>query len=178
MGLSISTANDELVPIDSNNTTGIQSKDIIEACGGLEQVTSWPILDLNGRMGWTDYIDFLSSQDLTAPVMRGIDSYNRPFIALRYIVRNEDPAKNRTCVETLFQRYTDDPIKWVKGTGSNGDQISMTEALITCRADKDMVLKRLRDLLNHKPITPHNRDYDGPALPDRLSDGQLAIELI
>jgi hypothetical protein len=62
-----------------------------------------PVLDLGDRMGPTGYIDFLKPTDLSAPVMKGVDKFQRPFIALK--LRDKDTEE--TEVLTLFQRYTD-----------------------------------------------------------------------
>lgn len=42
-----------------------------------------PTLDLRGRMGFTDYIDFLRPKDMEYPIMKGVDRYQRTFLALR-----------------------------------------------------------------------------------------------
>lgn len=70
-----------------------------------------PILDIGERRGHTDYIDFICGDELTYPVMRGIDTHNRSFVVINVIINNQ-----RLC-QTFFQRYTDDKYSWM---GSGG----------------------------------------------------------
>lgn len=42
-----------------------------------------PVLDLGGKRGSTDYIDFLRPADLSHNVQKGIDCYNRKFVSLK-----------------------------------------------------------------------------------------------
>lgn len=55
-----------------------------------------PILDLSGKVV-RNSIDYLQPEDLSAPIMKGLDQTDRPFIALKL----EQPKK---MVVTLFQR--------------------------------------------------------------------------
>lgn len=64
-----------------------------------------PVLDLCGRMSNSGYIDFMTIEDVTAPIMRGFDQWNRPFITLRYSLQKED--KTETSVITVHQKYKD-----------------------------------------------------------------------
>lgn len=77
---------------------------------GFDLFNALPILDLQGRMGATDYIDFLKEGDLAAPAMKGIDHYQRPFITFKV----RDKQEHRQFVETIFQRHTDGSA-WVNG---------------------------------------------------------------
>ncbi len=87
-------------------------------------ITDIPILDLGQRVGWTGYIDFIQSADMTHPIMKGVDHYMRPFLAIKvncnYPSKGKDEEndessdeekekKVRKCqfVYTIFQRYTD-----------------------------------------------------------------------
>lgn len=63
-----------------------------------------PILDLGKKVGHTDYIDFVRVDDVSAPIMRGVDVYRRPFVTIRVI----DRETNKMGVHTLFRRYTDE----------------------------------------------------------------------
>ena len=42
-----------------------------------------PILDIQNKVGHTDYIDFIGYNQITHPIMKGIDCYNRPFFVIR-----------------------------------------------------------------------------------------------
>lgn len=81
-----------------------------EAFGGEELFNLIPNLDLGGRMGDTGYIDFLQPDELVHPVMKGVDKFGRPFIALKLEVLaegNEDAEEAGEEVLVLFQRYTE-----------------------------------------------------------------------
>jgi hypothetical protein len=81
------------------------------ALGGQEAVAALPVLDLGGRGGTTDYIDFLKPEELAAPVMIGTDAWRRKFVAFRLKVEGK-----RDMVMTLFERYSDDHSTWSCGT--------------------------------------------------------------
>ena len=71
-----------------------------------------PILDLQGRTGMTDYIDFLKPEELTHNIMKGVDCYRRSFLSFKVL----DIKNNKKRVFTIFQRYTDDIFLWVNGS--------------------------------------------------------------
>ena len=75
---------------------------------GVENFVNLPILDLCGRMGSTDYIDFLAPGDLRAPIMKGIDKYKRPFISMKM----KDKEQKYDFVITIFQRYSKYDERW------------------------------------------------------------------
>jgi hypothetical protein len=79
---------------------------------GYDQLEKFPVLDLGDKVGMTDYIDFVRLEDVTAPVMRGVDVYRRPFLTLRVINRKT----GKLSVHTIFQRYTDCVSPWCCGT--------------------------------------------------------------
>lgn len=57
-------------------------------------------LDVGQRVGWTQYIDFITWEEVTDPIMKGRDCYHRKFIVIKFVV-------NQTRVmQTFFQRYT------------------------------------------------------------------------
>ena len=65
----------------------------------------FPTLDLGNRKGVTNYIDFISLDELIAPVMKGIDINKRPFIVIRVQIVKIDGTRE-LFFETFFQRYT------------------------------------------------------------------------
>lgn len=101
--------------IDMLKETMIYSANIINMFGGLRQIMKFPIINIGDKVGHTDYIDFLRPNDLSFPIMRGVDTFKRPFISLRYI----DRRYNETKVETFFQRYSDDYLTWTSGGSSD-----------------------------------------------------------
>lgn len=70
---------------------------IQETVGGEEAFNQLPILDIGDRVGEDENIDFLTVEDLSAPVMRGTDRFGRPFVAFHM---QSDGADG---VMTLFQ---------------------------------------------------------------------------
>lgn len=66
-----------------------------------------PILEIGNKIGITDYIDFIHSDEVTHHVMRGMDCWRRHFIVIQFFV-NGDKS-----VQTFFQRYTNDENLWV-----------------------------------------------------------------
>ena len=126
---------------------------LIEALGGAEAVLALPELDIGGRMGPTGYLDFLPVKDVTAPLMRGIDAYGRPFVTVCY--RHHD----ETIVECLFQRCVDNVNIWTSGHHKDfrlvcvGSQIIMNaghtpQNTLMCAFQMD----RLRRLVQGKEV--------------------------
>jgi len=107
----------------------VSEKDILEKYANVLNETKYdvdnlPTLDLKGRQGHTDYIDFLDPTDMCAPVMKFRDRFNRPGIALN--IRGKLPGyqrfgdkntKDMNIVLALFQRYTGNYQNWSYGWG-------------------------------------------------------------
>jgi hypothetical protein len=74
-------------------------------------IKNYPRLDLKGRMGGTDYIDFLRWNEVNHPVMWGIDRYNRLFFVIKGYVNG------KRVLQTFFQRYTGLQSAWNSGGG-------------------------------------------------------------
>jgi len=89
----------------------------VYAAIGEAALENLPVLDVGTRNGPTDYIDYLTIADLTAPVMKGVDRFRRPFIAMK-LSAVSDHVENEVYefVGTFFQRYTDDEVNWAYGT--------------------------------------------------------------
>jgi len=81
---------------------------------GEQVIRELPVLDLGNRGGSTDYIDFIRAEEMEFPVMRGVDKFRRPFIAIK--VNCVDSALEKQMVGTIFQRYTDNDVNWAYGT--------------------------------------------------------------
>lgn len=117
--------------------------EIINALGGQEAYDALPVLDLGNRRGGTDYIDFLRGDDLTAPIMKGVDCFRRPFVSFRYAYA-EDDYKTQY-VETFFQRYTDGTL-WVPG--GNGELSMGTNIVSSNDAKMQVLYGRLKRIIN------------------------------
>ena len=59
-----------------------------------------PKLDIKNRQGITDYIDFLKWDEVIYPVMAGVDTFNRKFIVVKFLI------DNMKVMQTFFERYT------------------------------------------------------------------------
>lgn len=62
-----------------------------------------------------DYIDFITINDVTAPISKGIDSNGRQFISIRYIKLNNSSDTGELSVITIFNRYKADSSFWCSG---------------------------------------------------------------
>ena len=79
-----------------------------------------PVLNIGKRQGGTEYIDFIHPKEVTFPVMKGIDIFRRPFIVVKFFVDYK-----YICVQTFFQRYSNDKKLWV-GCGHFGENLIET----------------------------------------------------
>lgn len=79
---------------------------------------NFPILEIGNCNGSTDYLDFITFNDLYAPVMKGCDQYKRPFFVISAVITKSDGSTVRT-QETFFQRYRDIKYIW-HGCGHYG----------------------------------------------------------
>lgn len=101
---------------------------IIDAFGSIKNFITYPQLEFQDKfMGSTQYIDRIRSQDLSHPIMYGVDYYSRPFVTLKlqytYILDMIDEDlreyyndKVKKGVITVFQRYTACTYNWTTGT--------------------------------------------------------------
>lgn len=81
---------------------------MMEIFGGKENYKSFPVLDLKNRQGSTDYIDFISPNELKAPIMTFTDMHGREGITFRFVQIRDGKAVTSPQVQTFFQRYKDD----------------------------------------------------------------------
>lgn len=76
-----------------------------------------PDINLCNTMGHTDYIDFLKPSDLSYPVMKFIDIYDRPGISFKIKSKKIYSDSYVTAVFSLFKRYSDSNSQtWCYGT--------------------------------------------------------------
>ena len=129
---------------------------------GIDKFMTIPILNLADRQGHTGYIDFVRNKEMTSPLMKGIDCYSRPFLAIKYVDRKCDEV--RTLV--IFHRYTNEEAMAV---GTCYAAPCFNHARLW--GDDINYLERL---LLHKPCGSSCDDDDIRTLPN----GQSIIELI
>lgn len=122
-----------------------------------------PVFDLGKRGGHTDYIDFITVDEVTAPIMVGVDKFRRPFVILR-VINNKTGKKS---VHTIFQRYTDSIAPWCCGT-------CYDRIIDTCVRDTDR--EYLTRLLTGKPCGPLPLLWEEKE-QTTMEDGKSVIEL-
>ena len=86
---------------------------------------NYPILDIGECNGSTGYLDFITFNDLYAPVMKGYDQYKRPFLVISAVITKSDGSTIKT-METFFQRYEDFKNLW-HGCGHDGPYFLSTQ---------------------------------------------------
>ncbi len=122
----------------SENLSGVNSgfcppyvEKLLKNCWG-SSIEDLPILDLSGYQGSTGYISYIKPEDMSAPIMRFRDAWDRPGIA--FAIRGKEdskrsyvlsdkyilPVSKMKGVLTLHKRYfeSSDPNCWVVGGGS------------------------------------------------------------
>lgn len=67
------------------------------------------IYDLEGRMGRTDYIDFLTQNEVPKNVMKGVDCYDRRFLTMKIGGIDLNTMKFFKSGQVFFERYSDEP---------------------------------------------------------------------
>ena len=67
-----------------------------------------PQLNIGKRCGTTDYIDFITLNEVSSSIMYGKDCFQRSFIVIKFKVENYD----KPIMQTFFQRYTEGNL-WV-----------------------------------------------------------------
>ena len=88
-----------------------------------DHLDTLPKLDLKGRGGGTDYIDFITWDEVTEPAMTGVDCFRRSFIVIKFIIGENTPEPKKI-MQTFFQRYTDGH-KWM-GCGHATENLMWT----------------------------------------------------
>ena len=101
---------------------------IVKLFGTIDNLISHPILTYKRHfLGRTAYIDKIKPDDVKFPIMIGVDNYDRKFITFKLNYKaNEDvfnikKDEETQIVTTLFQRFTNDRLKWVFGSYYNRD---------------------------------------------------------
>jgi hypothetical protein len=104
-----------------------------------ERINDLDTFDLQGRMGLTDYIDFLTKNEVPRNVMKGIDRYRRRFIIIKIGGFDLDTNKFFRTGQVFFERYTNEPnimganfegmFIWTQG-GTNYHQYKLINDLV------------------------------------------------
>ena len=94
-----------------------------------------PVLDLQGNMGSTDYIDFLGWDDVEFPVMKGVDRFNRKFFVIKMILINNVNSKKRKIIQVFFKRFTPPEEKGWQGASYGYSLISTSGGMDSHQVD-------------------------------------------
>lgn len=119
------------------------------------------ILDLKGRRGVTDYIDFIKECELSKSVMVGIDEFNREFIVIKFVVTQKD-GKMIDCFQTFFRRYTDKNNHGWMGAGHYGLQLFDTSGFMNkyqIKVIDDLLKTRLAIIPDDADIHKYKFEY-------------------
>lgn len=129
---------------------------VMDIFGGAEGFSQLPELVWKDAFhrGGTGYIDGVKPEHMSHSVMRGVDAWGRPFVAVKVVLASEgsdgkpfpfrkDDVKEGTF--TLFQRYTDSLYTWTHGRHFGPEFFNST-------LDRD-ALSRLETLVAGEPVT-------------------------
>ena len=89
---------------------GIVSERYSKASELILNMDKIPKLNIDDKIGSTHNIDFIKKNEVTEPIMAGVDKLKRNFLVFKLIIYNE------VILQTIFQRYTDDLYTW-RGCG-------------------------------------------------------------
>ena len=140
--------------------------------------------DLKGRMGSTDYIDFLFPNEVPYNKVKGKDIYDRNFIILKVGIYDLKKFKLRRIGQVFFQRYSNTDLSYSfyfynwqgasldgefigTGGGINQNQIKLISDIV------DNKLVKLEDY--HKPYNFRSGDYKLIASMDYWEDRAARI---
>ena len=97
------------------------------------------IFDLGNRMGSTDYIDFLTQDEVPKNMMKGVDCYGRKFLTMKIGGIGLDDKKFFKSGQVFFERYSNEPyiasgnfegmFIWTTG-GTNPEQYKLINDLV------------------------------------------------
>ena len=104
------------------------------------------IFHLGGRMGATDYIDFLRDDEVPKNMMKGTDSYGRKFLTMKIGGIDLDTLKFFKCGQVFFERYTDSPYI------VSGDFVDMTPFIATYGGTRPAQYELINDLVDGKLV--------------------------
>lgn len=147
-------------------------------------LTQFPILPFETRfMGDTDYLDRIQSNDLSYPIMIGIDKYNRYFISVKYTcLETEWSFDGQTysinniddvyCL-TIFQRYTAGSgiCKAGRDSMNSSAPLLYNSSTLISKEDQLLFVKNIYRMLVNEPIVYF--DY-----PDKKSNIRSVIKTL
>lgn len=139
--------NEIIATLDRQNAKINKRAQVVELLG-LEAFKKAPQLDLKGKIGPSNYIDFLDPKDLTSSIMKGQDKYGRAFISLKIQRTSNSQAQPATFVFTIFERSSSSyyPV-WCTGAPRS---ITLTGVSPTMIEKKDLEI--IRQIIDGKSL--------------------------
>ena len=122
---------------------------IREALGGVNKMLNIPLLKFKTSFMEIDYIDSIKIQDVTHPLMIGIDNWRRPFCSILY------KFKNKYHLEVIFQRFTDEMSTWTCGT-SYSKRISPYGYFIDKGKIDNITIDKIKNIIQNNYILDYN----------------------
>lgn len=122
---------------------------IIDLFKDVNYLTTCPILKYHGSYGGqSGYIDNIPVDDISHPIMIGIDNANRPFVTIRTQINIGSNVY--TAAEVLFQRYSNDTNTWTKAGVYGAPPGWLPEAGIIIRGgiQNDLLKENINNLIN------------------------------
>tara|TARA_B110000285_G_C15004925_1_gene553338 strand:+ start:115 stop:630 length:516 start_codon:yes stop_codon:yes gene_type:complete len=105
-----------------------------------------PTLNLEGRVGITNYIDFINWDEVIYPAMSGTDYYIRDFVVIKFLINRKGKAPEKI-MQTFFQRYPGYNDMWM-GCGHATPNLIWTDGGI-----KKEQFEFLNKILNGETLT-------------------------
>lgn len=107
--------------------------------------------DIGERMGHTDYIDFLSQDEVPKNMMKGTDILGRKFLTMKIGGIDLDNNKFFRSAQVFFQRYTDGP--YIVGASFHDPTFKWTDSFLdTCGGTKPIQYELINKLVDGKVV--------------------------
>ena len=153
---------------------------IINLMGGIKCMLDYPELEWDPIfLGDTGYIDRVYSKHVSNKIMRGIDSWGRPYITLR--IKDNDPdvinsphyKKKQIFTCVLFQRYMDDKLCWTHSTRGGIDILPESGHFMRYGEIKhELIFKNIDNLLHNKGFI-YKYNYKPPYDEEKVNNIHL-----
>ena len=124
-------------------------KQIIDALGGVDKITKYPIIDYKNKFCTIDYIDKIFIDDVSSNISFGLDNCNRVFIVVKYVING------LSVIETLFQRFSNDHSTWAVGSSYYG-VLKSSGYFINRGIEDNRIINNLKTIVNNNFIYINN----------------------
>lgn len=126
---------------------------IMNLFGGEGAFEKLPIIDIGEREGNTGYIDFITPEDMSAPIMRGEDKHQREFFVIKVVDEN-----GKQYCQAFFNHFKG--MHWTNGSKPLMDFMDVNGYLIDDGVIKDKnAYAQLRSLIQNGQLTTNTHTY-------------------